>query len=672
MPISKPTDSEDEAAFVKRAHWEIAREVPDADERNALVFQTWREHHGESDEEKRAHSKFGDDEFAHIENVPVFKEHEYPRMLRERDGKLKLDDEGQPVQQVEKYDFDALKAICANLNHRIADTGDFSPISDKHSPRKGTEESKPRIFGYAGPFGLGQVGNKDPKWAIVAKKEHWFKDKAHLAREFSRRSPEVYLGRPMEDRILDPITALGADTPALEMGIHYSQDVTSGELVACYSGPPLQAKYAFEESKHNRSHDGAFTTHEEESSMDHEAHMLRASHHHGEMHSARSEGAHDLAKRHSDAYDHHVAQGKAKGAGLKAAKPIRHELVPKANYDAAACMPGSSSVAPPTEVEIRKKKQYAEDIPSPALNTTPTEGKSMISPEDATTIIQALMETEPMKWVVSQMEAAKAPVNEPGEDQAAPPKGAPPVAEVPPAGPPNKEQLTEESAPDVNKPVAADAASDGDGAKPNPKDEEFPMATDKTDAKEDKKPKDDKANYSERDAARDQIAKYAALEQEVNELKAQRAADVKVLTLANRRSKLEGYRFAGYDIDVADEMQRCSLERMSEETFQDHLDVIVKHYQRIPVGLTLDTPDRPLIEDRHAAVARTASNGSKLPDFVETEEFRDAVVAYAQAEQNKPEWSDRDTSGTAFYSKCRQAVIEQFKAKLSGKPEPAA
>lgn len=241
MPIPKPKPSESEADFVRRAHEVLADEFPDAEQRNAVVFKAWRESKGESDSERKAYEKFRDDQFAHIEHVPVFKEHEYPRVLRNPDGKPQLDDDGNPVFAVEKYDFEALRSICDNMNHRIADTGDFAPITDKHTPRKGSDESKPRVLGFSGPFRLGMVGNKDPKWAIFAQ-EHWFRDKSHLAREMPRRSAEVYLGRPMEERILDPITALGADTPALDMGIHYSEH--DGELVARYSGPPLLAKYS--------------------------------------------------------------------------------------------------------------------------------------------------------------------------------------------------------------------------------------------------------------------------------------------------------------------------------------------------------------------------------------------------------------------------------------------
>lgn len=568
MPIPHPTLRETETDFVKRAHAAMMTEIPDADTRNVAVFDAWRAARGESEEEKCALEKFPDAEFAVIENIPAFKEHSYPWMPRTADGKPKLDEDGQPIVRNETYDFEAMSSICDNLNHRIADTKDFPPITDKHNPKRGSEESKPRLFGFAGPFGLGMIGNKDPKWGIIAKKEHWFRDKAHLAREYPRRSPEVYLGRPMHDRILDPITALGADTPALDMGIHYSADAQAGEEFAdhhaYYSGPAVISR--------------------------------------------------------------------------------------KAHYDAIAAMPGASNVCPPSEVEIHKKKTYAEDSPPAAQPANqPNEGESMLAPEDVNTIVKALMETEQMQYVTSLMMADKAPgvdvINDPqtpADNLAGP--AAPPV--VPP-----KEQLTEETAPQVQDNAPA---PDGDSDVPA-EIEEPPMSDEK------KKPEDDnKANYSEREKERDMIAKYSALELKVAQLEAERVNDKKALAGADRKAKLDAYRLQGFDIDVDEEMQRCSLESMNEGQFQDHLDVIVKHYKQFPVNVSLYSPDTPLIEDRHAAKARSAANES---NFTETEEFRDEVMKYAQAEQEKPDWVHTPD----FYVKCRTEVINRRIAKASEK-----
>jgi hypothetical protein len=522
MPIPQPTRNETEAEFVKRAHDSMISECPDAELRNAKIFKAWDSARGESDLQRKAYAKFPDSQFAHIEYVPAFKEHEYPRIARERNGQLLLDDDGNPQTIVEKYDFNALRSICDNLNYRIADTGDFSPITDKHSPRSGSEESKPGILGFAGPFRLGMIGNKEPKWAILAS-EHWFRDKSHLAREMPRRSAEVYLGRPMEERILDPIAALGADTPALDMGIHYSQEA-SGELVACYSGPPILARYN------------------------------------------------------------------------------------------AACFPGGANAAPPKEVELKRK--YSD-------NPKPTEAEMAISPEDVNTIVQAIMQLEPMQWVISKMEADKAPRDDSSDDIDAPPD--------------QEQQLSEEESPAVDD---DDSATEGDDAD---------MANDKKNAQ-----------YANREFVRDLTAKYAADHARLEALEVELANTRKRAVIDQRRAKLANYRAMGFDLDVSEEMQRCSLERMNEDAFQDHLDVIVKHYSRLPIGVTLHTPDMPEeLEPRHKSVA--GGNGrAKEPSFVGTEEFFEEVQSACYAEQCKPDYDPNDKT---FYQRIRQQVIDKRLAK---------
>lgn len=615
MTHIEPHDHEDESEFAERAHHALASSIPDADERTKAVFDSWRDARGESEEEKAAHSKFPDDQYAHIENVPVFMEHEYPRYLLERDGRPKLDADGRQLKVVEKYDLDALKSICANLNYRIRNTKDFSPISDKHSPKKGSEESKPRLFGFSGPYGLGQVGNEDTKWAIIAKKEHWFKDKAHLAREYPRRSPEVYLGRPMEDRILDPITALGADTPALDMGIHYSQDESSGELVACYSGPPITAHYE------------------------------------------------------------------------------------------APCFAGGGNTFVPEPLSV-KKKSYAEAPQAaapaaPAPTTNPGSSSVLISPEDANTIIQALMETEVMQWATAQMMADKAPktddpagAEKPG---AVPPLDPTAAAEVPPpeepavpgaAGappfPPKKAQLSEETAPDVKdkkkpfgeKDATGDAAGpeslrgDGDDDKPNSSKENImPDAISPEAKKDEKDKKPETAKYTEREETREETARYAALEAQVEELKAINAETNRKATVSERNSTIRAYRLEGFDIDEPAEIERCSLENMpTEGEFKRHMETIVKYAGKIPVNVTLHTPDAPLHEDRQRAEARKAARAGATakgsdPAFVTDPDFLEEVATAAYDLQSS---STYDSHQGSVYHKARQQVIDRRLARTNG------
>jgi hypothetical protein len=563
MPNIKPQSDESEADFVKRAHQALFDEFPDSDKRNAAVFGLWREHRGASDEEKRAYEKFGDDEFAHILNVPHFKEHEYPWMPRNADGSPKLDEDGQPIVRKEVYDFDSLRRICENMNDRIADTGDFPPLTDKHSPKKGSEESKPRLVGFAGPFGMGMVGNVNPRWAIVAKQEHWFKDKSYLAREMPRRSAEVYLGRPMEHRILDPVTVLGADTPALDMGIHYAAaqnnaaseefDLDAIDQHAYYSGPPILATYA------------------------------------------------------------------------------------------GPCFAGGANTFVPA-FGTKKKANYSEEPPAPASPAAPaaqTQGTpSMLSPEDANVIIKALMETEPMQWVIGKMQEDMAPKQDTPDQKLNDPAMAQPAP---------KEQLSEEESP-VIEPGQETLRGDGD-PDPNDTNDEIPPMPEKD--------KQKKVGYSERDQERIETVKYSALEAKVAALEADNAKIKLEKAQSERKSRISSLRMAGLDIDVDEEVQRCSLENMpTDREFDNHLDVIAKYAAKMPINMALHLPDAPIIEDRRAAEVRKQSRNGE-PAFMATPEFADEVTQYAELKMAEPNYKP---SATDFFV-YREAVKQQWLAR---------
>lgn len=223
MPIPIPRDTEDEASFAKRAHAALVSEFPDTETRNGVVFDIWRHAKGTSELEAKAQSKFKDAEFAHAADVPILTEHEYI----DRDG------------QLQKYDFNALKDIVERCNYRIADTGNFAVVSKGHTPTKYQQEKgmqQPEVLGFAGPFRLGMIGNKDPKWTIFAD-EHYFKDSAAEMKRLPTRSPEVWLADEMGDRFMDPIAALGSQTPQLDMGIRFAR-MENGKEVAKYATLP--------------------------------------------------------------------------------------------------------------------------------------------------------------------------------------------------------------------------------------------------------------------------------------------------------------------------------------------------------------------------------------------------------------------------------------------------
>jgi len=206
--LLKPLDSETENEFSVRAHGELLDSMPDTDERNAAIFSAWRKHKGETELEKRATEKYGAD-CVQIRDVPVFAEHETVG----RDGK--------PV----RYGRDELLAICDRCNNRISDTGDFAALTFGHTPTKeeklaGVEQ--PMVAGYAGPFRVGMIGKDNPRFAIFADENH-YRDTAAQARKSPRRSPEVWLHPRIDQRFMDPIALLGAETPRLDLGMRYAK-----------------------------------------------------------------------------------------------------------------------------------------------------------------------------------------------------------------------------------------------------------------------------------------------------------------------------------------------------------------------------------------------------------------------------------------------------------------
>ena len=189
------------------------------DEKQSQCFQKWRESRGDTPLESRTASRFGNG-FTQVRDVPVFAEH----TTRDRNGDTVV------------YDRNALSAIAQRCNDRIDDTGDYAPITDGHTPDKdqlSMGASMPEVLGYSGPYRLGKIGNKNPRWAIFAD-EWWHNEDVTKLRKLRRRSPEVWLEDRMEDRFFDPIAALGAETPRLDMGMtRYAR--IGGRLVEKYT-----------------------------------------------------------------------------------------------------------------------------------------------------------------------------------------------------------------------------------------------------------------------------------------------------------------------------------------------------------------------------------------------------------------------------------------------------
>lgn len=197
-------------------------EVADTDERNRVCFLAWGK---KTEAEEIACEVFPTEKYEHVKDVAIFAEHE----TTDRKG------------NVQKYDRDALKAIVDKCNSRILDTKSFAKISDGHTPDP-SELSKgakcPDVLGYAGNFHLGMVGNLKPRWAIFAD-EYRYKDTAQQTAKKPGRSVEVWLHENIADRFFDPIAALGAETPRLDLPMKFTKSPSGVEVAkyAAMAGP---------------------------------------------------------------------------------------------------------------------------------------------------------------------------------------------------------------------------------------------------------------------------------------------------------------------------------------------------------------------------------------------------------------------------------------------------
>ena len=229
-----PTPGEEQAEFAVRFHQAMQNNIPDTAERNSAMFESWDAAHPDGDELGRISAQhWPTDKYTRIPNVAVFAEH----TTKNRDG------------TVSKYDLKALRAIADRCNARIADTGNYSAITEGHTPES-SSALQPTVLGYSGPFKLGMIGRQKPRWAIFAD-EHWLNEHKSKMRSLPNRSPEVWLEPKIEDRFFDPIAALGATTPRLDLGmVRYGRrgealvEKYSATAIGAFSGgPPEPVRY---------------------------------------------------------------------------------------------------------------------------------------------------------------------------------------------------------------------------------------------------------------------------------------------------------------------------------------------------------------------------------------------------------------------------------------------
>ncbi len=224
LQLPQPSPDESYEHFVIRAHRELTPLCADPMERNELIWQAWEQARGVTTEEQIAQRTFPADRYTRHRNVCVFAEHSA------------VDGQGQP----REYDLAAMVRVARGSNDRIADFDGFAPLCDGHTPGPGDpQQTQPDILGYAGPFRLGMIGRKKPRWAVFCDEWHQNDQLPRLSGK-PRRSVELWTFANDPARMyFDPIAVLGAETPRLSLPVKYRRDLRDGVLVEryCFASP---------------------------------------------------------------------------------------------------------------------------------------------------------------------------------------------------------------------------------------------------------------------------------------------------------------------------------------------------------------------------------------------------------------------------------------------------
>lgn len=223
-----PMAGETQPQFFARASRALQRRIPSVNRRTVEILRIWKSSANDKDLRTKAAAMFPKGKFVHFGPRCIFLEHTVPASA---DGK----------QPAITYGQRELQQLVDWANYRIRNSDNFAVISDGHTPSqdekaKGTPMPSP--LGYSGPFYLGQLGDVDPLWAIYA--DEWVhQDDVPRFEKLQRRSPEVWASEPMSQRTLDPIAALGAETPRLDCGMNLYARASDGQLVMRYSAATL-------------------------------------------------------------------------------------------------------------------------------------------------------------------------------------------------------------------------------------------------------------------------------------------------------------------------------------------------------------------------------------------------------------------------------------------------
>jgi hypothetical protein len=209
LDISKaprPDAGESIERYTFRAHKALLSDIPDPDERNALIWEAWEHHNGALPEQEIARRSFPSEKFTVSPAHCHFVTHE----TTAKDGSKR------------NYDLKSLAKIARQHNGEIRDASAFPAISDGHTPEP--DDSNPRepaVLGHAGPYRLGMIGRENPRFALFADEYHR-RDSADVLSRKPFRSVELWTFKDGRQRF-HPIAAVGAEAPRLLMPAKYTE-----------------------------------------------------------------------------------------------------------------------------------------------------------------------------------------------------------------------------------------------------------------------------------------------------------------------------------------------------------------------------------------------------------------------------------------------------------------
>lgn len=221
-----PRDGESLERFTVRAHQALGASIKDPDKRNALIRRAWEQTKGPTEAERLARQTFDPQRYQVVRDVCVFTEH----AIRDEEAGTER-----------RFDARELAKIVRNCNERIVDAGAFPAISDGHTSDPDDEHQRdPDILGYSGGFRLGQIGRKEPRWAIFHD-EYRAKDSIGTLNRKPRRSVELWTYSDTGRSHFDPIAALGATAPRLPLPVKFSRFHEGSSIVTRYSAAAVPA-----------------------------------------------------------------------------------------------------------------------------------------------------------------------------------------------------------------------------------------------------------------------------------------------------------------------------------------------------------------------------------------------------------------------------------------------